>query len=147
MNHPLRLHCMHYPKMPILIWKNIFVPYSHDISALLCPKVLLFNVDVCISRKLVLLIIIKNICCLENSGQISYVWHNFTNPVCCMTLEINKMTNSKSRMNVFQDWMKLKGHPHSMILDLEVILSRFFRTGIFWGFGAKILFPTFSIHT
>ena len=32
-------------------------------------------------------------------------------------------------MNVFQDWMKLKAHPHSMIMDLEV--TRFFFVSFF----------------
>ena len=29
----------------------------------------------------------------------------------------HRASQSKSRMNVFQDWMKLKAHPHSMIMD------------------------------
>ena len=44
-------------------------------------------------------------------------------------------------MNVFQDWMKLKAHPHSMIMDLEV--TRFFFSFRF-SFQNRFPLPGFS---
>ena len=41
----------------------------------------------------------------------------------------HRASQSKSRMNVFQDWMKLKAHPHSMIMDYGNMGCQFFKRG------------------